>query len=130
MFNAWLNATLGTALADEVRSMQIYTPETATKALYKGGSGSVWSTLQADVIGDQALHCPARRAAAAFDTVLKTPAYLYSFEVTPYYTINWPPDLWLGTIGAFHGARAPSICAVLCSLSVLAPLVFRYVPLV
>ena len=99
MFHSWLNATLGHALAAEVRSEGLYTPATASDGLYKGGNGSVWSTLQSDVLGDLALHCPARRAAGK----LKAGAYLYSFEVTPYFTVNFPPGDWLGKIGAFHG---------------------------
>jgi hypothetical protein len=105
MFDAWLNATVGPALADEARARGIYTPATASAGLYEGGNGSVWSTLQSDFIGDQALHCPARRAAAALEA--GAGAFLYSFEVTPYFTVNWPPELWLGGIGAFHGAEVP-----------------------
>lgn len=105
MFDGWLNATLGETLASDVRSQKLYTPETASDGLYKGGNGSVWSTLQSDVLGDLALHCPARRAAGK----LKAGAYLYSFEVTPYFTVNFPPGDWLGKLGAFHGAEVPFV---------------------
>lgn len=105
MFNSWLDATLGDVLADQVRSEGLYTPDTASDGLYKGGNGSVWSTLQSDVLGDLALHCPARRAAGK----LAAGAYLYSFEVTPYFTVNFPPDTWLGELGAFHGCETCSL---------------------
>ena len=46
MFDAWLNATVGHELADDMRVQKLYTPETATPGLYSGGNASVWSVLQ------------------------------------------------------------------------------------
>eukprot|EP01047_Picozoa_sp_COSAG01_P128652 COSAG01_NODE_58029_length_307_cov_1.478469_1_plen_58_part_01 len=47
----------------------------------------MWSTLQSDVLGDLALHCPARRAAAHLQR-----SYLFSFETTPC-VLRAPPPL-------------------------------------
>eukprot|EP01052_Picozoa_sp_SAG31_P034255 SAG31_NODE_3977_length_3702_cov_1.536775_3_plen_114_part_00 len=92
------NATLGAALANEVLAKKLYTPETATSGLYAGGNGSVWSVLQADFIGDFALHCPARRAARNL-AMRDAATYLYSFEITPHFTVNFP-GMWLGKLGS------------------------------
>ena len=45
MFDGWLNATLGEELADELRAEKIYTPETATTGLGKGGSRAACRTI-------------------------------------------------------------------------------------